>query len=216
MGRITSRFRRNYWLAVSRSRGRAMKLKTTVGRLCRALVRWQERRVERESAVLWRSLNHLPSVPWIPGVEVVTMDRHHREQDLTDIYNEACAGTPGFHRAGPVQLEAFKASPYHDPKGVFLARIEGTAVGYCFARLTPGGLGKITGLAVLSGYRRRGIGRALVLSALHYLREKGATRVRLLVDPEDPAQALYESLGFSEWKPVEESQLLAALVPAGR
>ena len=178
-----------------------MGLRRLLGRMCRAVVRWQERNVEQESIVMWRSLDDLPPLQLPPFVEIVTMDQHYREEDLLDIHNEACAGTKGFRKAGRVQLEAFKASPLHDPKGVFIARIEGVAVGYCFARYTEGGIGKITGLAVLSGYRQRGIGRALLLSGLWYLRGRGADKARLLADQEDPAMVLYEGLGFRAEEP---------------
>lgn len=178
-----------------------MGLRKLLGRMCRALVRWQERKVEQESIVMWRSLEDLPPLELPPFVEIVTMDQHYREEDLLDIHNEACAGMKGFRKAGRVQLEAFKASPLHDPKGVLIARIEGVAVGYCFARYAEGAPGKITGLAVLSGYRQRGIGRALLLGGLWYLREKGADRARLLADRDDPAMVLYEGLGFSAEEP---------------
>lgn len=52
-------------------------------------------------------------------------------------------------------------------------------------------------LHVLAEHRRRGIGRALVQSAVDLARELGLAGIRVLTRPHNrPAQALYESLGF--------------------
>jgi mycothiol synthase len=181
--------------------GMTMRFRKAMGLLCRTLVRWQERNAIEDSVTMWRSLDDLPTLPQIPGVDVVTMNQHDRDEDLIDIYNEACVGSPNFRRAGRTQIEAFKASPLHDPEGVFIARIEGEAAGYCFARVLPDGSGKITGLAVLSGYQKRGIGRLLLLCGLYHLKTRGADRVHLLADCVDRIQALYESLGFLRQEP---------------
>ena len=52
-------------------------------------------------------------------------------------------------------------------------------------------------LYVLAKHRRRGIGRALMRSAVDLCRELGLAGIRLLTRPENgPARAFYESLGF--------------------
>ena len=52
-------------------------------------------------------------------------------------------------------------------------------------------------LHVLAEHRRRGIGGALVRSAMDLARGLGLAGIRLLTRPDNrPAQALYESLGF--------------------
>jgi RimJ/RimL family protein N-acetyltransferase len=53
------------------------------------------------------------------------------------------------------------------------------------------------GLMVAAGYRRRGIGRAMLERALEWAREAGVRKLELHVFPwNDPAIALYESFGF--------------------
>jgi mycothiol synthase len=56
----------------------------------------------------------------------------------------------------------------------------------------------IDDLAVQHAYRRRGIGRALLLAGMHRIRDEGFSAAALAVDSENPNQALklYESVGF--------------------
>jgi GNAT superfamily N-acetyltransferase len=62
--------------------------------------------------------------------------------------------------------------------------------------------GLIGVVGVSPGMRRRGIGRAMLLSVLRRLQEHGATRVALAVTMENyPAYSLYSSLGFMEVGP---------------
>jgi ribosomal protein S18 acetylase RimI-like enzyme len=58
-------------------------------------------------------------------------------------------------------------------------------------------LGAIQNVAVLPGFRRRGLGKALVLKSLQGFRNAGLTSVTLEVTAENtPAVQLYEVLGF--------------------
>jgi RimJ/RimL family protein N-acetyltransferase len=53
------------------------------------------------------------------------------------------------------------------------------------------------GLMVASGFRRRGVGRALLESAVHWARETGVQKLELHVFPHnEPAISLYERFGF--------------------
>jgi ribosomal protein S18 acetylase RimI-like enzyme len=56
----------------------------------------------------------------------------------------------------------------------------------------------IDDLAVIHAYRRRGIGRALLLAGMHHIRAQGFPAAALAVDADNPNQALrlYESVGF--------------------
>jgi ribosomal protein S18 acetylase RimI-like enzyme len=56
-------------------------------------------------------------------------------------------------------------------------------------------------LHILAEHRRRGIGRALIRSAVDLARELGLAGIRVLTRPYNrPAQAFYESLGFHRGK----------------
>ena len=64
-------------------------------------------------------------------------------------------------------------------------------------------LGAIQNVAVLPGFRRRGLGLALVLKSLRGFRDAGLNQVTLEVTAENtPAVRLYEKLGFHTVKTV--------------
>ena len=56
-------------------------------------------------------------------------------------------------------------------------------------------------IAVVDGYRGRGIGRLLMNAAHEQARIDRISRISLSVDPENPARQLYESLGYAEYEP---------------
>jgi len=87
---------------------------------------------------------------------------------------------------------------------VFVAKLQGKIVGFVWAvfyeHIKNKGVGIIEELFVEEGYRRRGIGRALVNAALNYLREHSfAAFVTTSPDMED-AQNFYKAIGFRESK----------------
>ena len=72
-----------------------------------------------------------------------------------------------------------------------------------------GQLGAIQNVAVLPAFRRRGLGRALVLKSLHGFRDAGISRVTLEVTAEnEPAVNLYEQLGFRTVKTVYKETVI--------
>jgi ribosomal protein S18 acetylase RimI-like enzyme len=58
--------------------------------------------------------------------------------------------------------------------------------------------GWIADLGTRRGFRKMGLGRAMLLTGLHQLRAKGMETALLGVDSENPSSAmgLYESVGF--------------------
>jgi ribosomal protein S18 acetylase RimI-like enzyme len=70
-------------------------------------------------------------------------------------------------------------------------------------------LGAIQNVAVLSGFRQRGLGKALVLKSLHGFRDAGITQVTLEVTAENtPAVYLYKKLGFHTIKTVYKATVV--------
>jgi ribosomal protein S18 acetylase RimI-like enzyme len=89
-----------------------------------------------------------------------------------------------------------------DPHDVLVAELDRITVGYAkLGAPTPLASNRhvldVQGLAVLPGYRRRGIGRQLIGAAINEAAARGVRRLRLRVLASNPiAQQFYASLGF--------------------
>lgn len=92
---------------------------------------------------------------------------------------------------------------WFDPKGFFLARIEGRIIGFCWTkihhdRVNEGAIGEIYVLGVDPTTHGLGLGKALTLTGLNYFRDKGIKESMLYVDADNhPALILYKKLGFN-------------------
>jgi len=131
--------------------------------------------------------------PPAPGPAGAAVRGYAAERDHTRIplVYAAAFGEPPW----PDDWDRFAA---FDPRGVFVAeeRAGGEAVGFVtsFGR---GDFGYVGVLAVVPGWRRRGVARALLRTAVVYLRSLGpdAVEVDAFVDAR-PAVALYRACGF--------------------
>ena len=107
----------------------------------------------------------------------------------------------------PVQVGevvGFVRSPSFRAQGVTYAVSGGEVVGECWAWIEDqppraDSRGDIWCLCVHPAHRGRGLGRALLLSGVQWLREQGVGLVKLGVDgANDRAKHLYESVGFRQ------------------
>ena|SRR5438445_4019544 len=87
-------------------------------------------------------------------------------------------------------------------KRIFVAEDSETIIGFCGAAKYDRGTGTIGyGVAVLPGFRKRGIGSMLLLAALDWLKNSGVRFVTLeeetfgFANQDTPAMILYKSLG---------------------
>jgi len=103
-------------------------------------------------------------------------------------------------------------------KAFFVAEVDNLVVGYVMARVELGfghlskrltRMGHIISIAVLPNYRRKGIGKALMLACIdslknHYKASEVYLEVRV---SNEPAIKLYEALGFKKVKILESYYL---------
>ena len=87
-----------------------------------------------------------------------------------------------------------------DPEGIFVAEIDGIAVGYVSSWMDRDvGMGYVPNIAVANGYRGQGIGRKLLEHVMEALRLQGMSHVRIeTLVGNSIGEHLYTSLGFEE------------------
>lgn len=97
-------------------------------------------------------------------------------------------------------VEVFASQPQFDPEGLFFIVKGGeyvaTALGW-FDEVDKRDIGRVHWVGVKKEHRGQGLGKAVVLAVLHYLKGKGARKA--VLDTQEyrkPAIKLYESLGF--------------------
>jgi GNAT superfamily N-acetyltransferase len=105
--------------------------------------------------------------------------RSYREGDedvWLHIVNESLRACPGYEPRDLRDFLRWKKSIYFDEKGLFFAQICETVVGTIAAvplKYLAKKKGRITNLAVLPAYQRKGIGSALLEAGLGYLKRVG-------------------------------------------
>jgi mycothiol synthase len=92
---------------------------------------------------------------------------------------------------------------WFDADGFFLARDNGKIIGFCWAkihndRVNEGAIGEIYVIGVNPATHSKGLGKALMLTALRYFQSKEIKESMLYVDADNhSALILYKKLGFN-------------------
>ena len=95
-------------------------------------------------------------------------------------------------------LELREREPWFDPAGFFIAERDGHMTGFHWTKMHDPALGEVYVVGVDPDEQGSGLGRALTLAGLRYLRDRGAAQAMLYVDEDNvPAIRLYEGLGFT-------------------
>jgi mycothiol synthase len=141
-----------------------------------------------------------PEPEWPEGIAVREF-RAGEERAVYEANNEAFADHWDFVPLSFEDWSEFTAlgSPEFDPGLWFLAMDGGEIAGFCLCRSERRpGIGHVHILGVRPRWRRRGLGRALLLHAFHELRARGRAGADLGVDAENTTGAvrLYEHAGM--------------------
>ena len=177
---------------------------------------------------LWqmrRSLRAPLDSPQLAGGLAVRTFVIGRDEDAwTDLNSRAFSRHPEQGAWTREDLDLREREPWFDPAGFFLAERDGQLAGFHWTKIhgqvdeagTQGtgpaqgtgaqgtgaqereAIGEVYVVGVDPDERGTGLGRALTLIGLRYLRSRGLSQVMLYVDEDNtPAIRLYESLGFA-------------------
>jgi mycothiol synthase len=193
----------------------AAKLAAAAG-FVRARALWQMR----------RSLQSRLGKPQLAeGITIRTFEVGKDEDAWVELNRRAFARHPEQGAWTRTDLDLREQEPWFDPAGFFLAERDGRIVGFHWTKIhgrraaaggrphgtageaVTGGheheheaIGEVYVVGVDPAERGSGLGRALTLVGLRYLRAQGLSQVMLYVDEVNTAAiGLYASLGFSHW-----------------
>lgn len=157
------------------------------------------------------------------GVTVRTFVVGQDEDAWTALNRRAFATHPEQGAWTRADLDLREQEPWFNPEGFFLAERDDKLVGFHWTKIHGGddgsaghetadhgaaddgshphqAIGEVYVVGVDPGERGSGLGRALTLVGLRYLRSRGLFQAMLYVDESNtPAIRLYESLGFTHW-----------------
>jgi mycothiol synthase len=138
------------------------------------------------------------------GVLLRTFVVGQDEEPWLDLNRRAFARHPEQGAWTREDLDLREHEPWFDPEGFFLAERDGRLAGFHWTKIHGAAghghesIGEVYVVGVDPDQRGGGLGKALTLTGMRYLRSRGLVRVMLYVDEANtPAIRLYESLGFT-------------------
>lgn len=153
----------------------------------------------RELLIMERRLDgELPEPAAPPGVVIRTFVPGQDEQDWLQVNAAAFAQHPEQSQIDADDLKDRMAEPWFDPSGFFVALKDGAMIGFHWTKQHQDQLGEVYVLGVAPWAARQGLGKALLLTGLRSLQQRGSTRVELYVEADhQTAIELYLTYGFA-------------------
>jgi mycothiol synthase len=103
-------------------------------------------------------------------------------------------------------IDLREEEPWFDPDGFFIAERDGAMAGFHWTKIHPAKageepVGEVYVVGVDPDAHGGGLGTALTLAGLRYLKARGLHQVMLYVDEDnEPAIRVYQNLGFTRWR----------------
>jgi mycothiol synthase len=154
---------------------------------------------QRELLIMERRLDgELPEPAVPPGVVIRTFIPGQDEQEWLQVNAAAFAQHPEQSLIDADDLKDRMAEPWFDPAGFFVALKDGAMIGFHWTKQHQDQLGEVYVLGVAPWAARQGLGKALLLTGLRSLQQRGSTRVELYVEADHQAAIeLYLTYGFA-------------------
>lgn len=146
----------------------------------------------------------MPERPLPEHVHLRTFEPGRDDAAWLDLNARAFASHPEQGRWTERDLRLRMEEPWFDPAGFLLAveRATGRLLGFHWTKVHDGTppIGEVYVLGVDPDAHGQGLGAALAVAGLRYLRERGLDRVMLYVEESNVAAlTLYRRLGFAHW-----------------
>ena len=144
----------------------------------------------------------LPSLALRPGFQLKPFSLDRDEAMLTELQNDAFGEHWGFCPNTVEEIVARVRIKITDPDGIIFVMDGNRPAGYNWTLRYENSYGKV-GVVSMTGvhpsYRGNGLGTAVVVSGMQYLKGRGVDAIELEVDSENtPARELYLKLGYRQ------------------